>query len=163
MFERPRNNRASVRHDILLSVNSRSVASVGVPTEGAEPWRRAAEDAIVASASILDTSSGCHLAPFYSFSGLAADGCTTAICDNGDNNTTAPRNLFPAHALLRSQRLRDLLAAIAEWARASGPDRAWWRRDALWRLAEWRRIYAVPERRAFLAACAASQHRRTAA
>jgi hypothetical protein len=74
--------------------------------------------------------------------------CTTAICDSGDNNTTARPNLFPAHALLRAQRLRDLLAAIAEWARASGPDRAWWRR-----------LYAQPERAAFLAAVARSQHK----
>jgi hypothetical protein len=70
--------------------------------------------------------------------------------------------LPPVAVAIRAARLRDLLAAIAEWARASGPDRAWWRRDALWRLAEWRRLYAQPERAAFLAAVARLQHKELA-
>ena len=44
-----------------------------------------------------------------------------------------------------------MLAAIAEWERASGPDRVWWRRDARHRLAEWRRLHREPERAAFQA------------
>ena len=62
-----------------------------------------------------------------------------------------------ASKILRVARLRDLLASIAEWERASGPDRVWWRRDAQHRLAEWRRLHREPERRAFEAAVARSR------
>jgi hypothetical protein len=58
---------------------------------------------------------------------------------------------------LRQQRLRDLLAAVEEWRRASGSDRVWWRRDARHRLAEWRTLYRAPERAAFQAAVRRSQ------
>ena len=54
-----------------------------------------------------------------------------------------------AARILRDHRRRDLLASIAEWERASGPDRVWWRRDARHRLGEWRRLYRIPERAAF--------------
>ena len=42
-----------------------------------------------------------------------------------------------------------MIASIAEFWRASGPDRTYWRRDARHRLAEWRRLHAQPERAAF--------------
>jgi hypothetical protein len=71
--------------------------------------------------------------------------------------------LSDAAAIIRDQRRRDLIAAVEEWRRASGPDRVWWRRDARHRMAEWRRLHAIPERAAFQAAVAAAQHRRTAA
>jgi hypothetical protein len=58
----------------------------------------------------------------------------------------------PVARILRDQRRRDMIASIAEWERASGPERVWWRRDARHRLAEWRRLYAIPERAAFQAA-----------
>jgi hypothetical protein len=61
-----------------------------------------------------------------------------------------------AKRILRDQRLRDLLAAVEEYRRASGPDRTYWRRDARPRLAVWRRLYAIPERAAFQAAVANS-------
>ena len=66
-------------------------------------------------------------------------------------------SLSDAAAIIRDQRRRDLLAAIAEWERASGPDRVWWRRDAQHRLAEWRRLHVLPERAAFQAAVRRSQ------
>ncbi len=67
------------------------------------------------------------------------------------------RNARETAALLRAARLRDLLAAIAEWERASGSDRVWWRRDARHRLAEWRTLYRTPERAAFQQAVARSR------
>ena len=66
-------------------------------------------------------------------------------------------NPFPVAHVLRDQRRRDLLAAIEEWRRASGPERVWWRGNALHRLAEWRTLYQRPERAAFQAAVARSQ------
>lgn len=66
-------------------------------------------------------------------------------------------SLSDAAAIIRDQRRRDLLASIAEWERASGPDRVWWRRDARHRLAEWRRLHTQPERAAFQAAVARSR------
>ena len=68
-----------------------------------------------------------------------------------------PPSLTDAAALIRAARLRDLLAAIAEWERASGPDRRYWRYDAQHRLREWRRLHAIPERAAFQAAVARSR------
>jgi hypothetical protein len=59
-----------------------------------------------------------------------------------------------AARIVRATRLRDLLSAIEEWRHASGPDRVWWRRDARHRLAEWRRLYRIPERAAFQQAVA---------
>ena len=67
------------------------------------------------------------------------------------------RNARETAALLRAARLRDLLASVEEWRHASGSDRVWWRRDARHRLAEWRRLYRIPERTAFQAAVARSQ------
>ena len=67
-----------------------------------------------------------------------------------------------ARALIRSQRLRDMLASIEEFWRASGPDRVWWRRDARHRLAEWRRLHQEPERAAFQQAVVRSKRRRCA-
>ena len=66
-------------------------------------------------------------------------------------------NPFPAAAIIRDHRRRDLLASIEEWRRASGPDRVWWRRDARHRLAEWRRLHQEPERAAFQQAVARSR------
>jgi len=46
-----------------------------------------------------------------------------------------------AARLIRSARLRDLLAAIEEYRRASGSDRAWWRSQAGHLIRQWRRRY----------------------
>jgi hypothetical protein len=81
--------------------------------------------------------------------------------DAPHNGAGTHRPLSDAAAIIHAARLRDLLASIEEFWRASGPDRVWWRADALWRLAEWRTRYRNPERAAFQAAVAA-QHRRTA-
>lgn len=84
----------------------------------------------------------------------------TATCDSAAaapaNTSAPPDSLLSAKRILRDQRLRDLLAAVEEYRRASGPDRTYWRRDARHRLAEWRRLYAIPERAAFQAAVANS-------
>lgn len=67
-----------------------------------------------------------------------------------------------AARLVRDQRLRDMLAAIAEFWRASGPDRTYWRSQGAFLIREWRRIYEHPERAAFQAAVAASKRRAAA-
>jgi hypothetical protein len=67
-----------------------------------------------------------------------------------------------AAAIHRDTRLRDLLAEIEEWKRASGADRDYYRRLALHDVAEFKRLYLVPERRAFEAAVRASKQRRAA-
>jgi hypothetical protein len=46
-----------------------------------------------------------------------------------------------AARLIRAARLRDMLAAIAEWERASGPERAYWRSHGSHLIREWRRLY----------------------
>lgn len=61
-----------------------------------------------------------------------------------------------ASRILRDHRRRDMLAAVAEWQRATGPERDYWREEATWRLAQWRRLYRVPERAAFQQAVARS-------
>ena len=47
-----------------------------------------------------------------------------------------------AARLIRAARLRDMLAAIEEYRRASGSDRAWWRSQASHLIREWRRLHA---------------------
>ena len=59
--------------------------------------------------------------------------------------------------------LRDMLSAIAEWSHSEGTERAYWRRNALHDIAQFRRRYLVPERQAFEAAVARSQQHRRAA
>lgn len=59
--------------------------------------------------------------------------------------------------IVRRQCHRDMLASIAEWQRASGPDRAYWRRNAQHDLRRFRRHYLEPERAAFVAAVAANR------
>jgi hypothetical protein len=54
-----------------------------------------------------------------------------------------------------------MLSAIAEWSHSEGTDRAYWRRNALHDIAQFRRRYLVPERLAFEAAVS-QQHRRAA-
>ena len=76
------------------------------------------------------------------------------------NGTGTDRPLSDAARLIRALRRRDLLASVEEWRRASGPDRVWWRRDARHRLAEWRRLYRIPERAAFQQAVARSRSAR---
>jgi hypothetical protein len=64
---------------------------------------------------------------------------------------------------MRDARIRDLLAAIAEWSRATGADRDYWRGIALDQIREFRRRYLIPERAAFEAAVERNrQHRRAA-
>ena len=63
-------------------------------------------------------------------------------------------NPFAVSHVIRDQRRRDMLASIAEWERASGPDRAWWRGQASWLIGQWRCLHQAPERAAFQAAVA---------
>jgi hypothetical protein len=63
---------------------------------------------------------------------------------------------------IRAYRLRDLVDAIAGWQRSEGTERDFWRSTALNRIAEFRRLHLAPERAAFEAAVARSQHRRAA-
>jgi hypothetical protein len=51
------------------------------------------------------------------------------------------RGMAEAARLIRAARLRDMLAAIEEYRRASGTDRAWWRSQAGYLIREWRRRY----------------------
>jgi hypothetical protein len=46
-----------------------------------------------------------------------------------------------AARLIRAARLRDMLAAIEEFWRADGPDRAYWRDQGAYLIREWRRLY----------------------
>ena len=59
--------------------------------------------------------------------------------------------------ILRDHRRRDMLAAIAEWQRATGPERDYWAAEAGWMIRQWRRLHANPERAAFKAAVARSK------
>ena len=59
----------------------------------------------------------------------------------------------------RAYHLRDMLAAVAEWSHASGPDRDYWRGIALYRIAQFRSLHLAPERAAFEAAVARSYRR----
>jgi hypothetical protein len=63
---------------------------------------------------------------------------------------------------IRGYRLRDMLAAIAEWSHATGTERDFWRATGLNRIREFRRLHLNPERAAFEAAVARSQLRRAA-
>jgi hypothetical protein len=58
---------------------------------------------------------------------------------------------------IRAYRLRDLVDAIAGWQRSEGTERDFWRRTALSRIAEFRRLHLLPERAAFEAAVARSR------
>jgi hypothetical protein len=60
---------------------------------------------------------------------LAAEGAAVA------------RGMAEAARLIRSARLRDMLAAIEEFWRASGPDRAYWASHGGHLIREWRRLY----------------------
>lgn len=64
------------------------------------------------------------------------------------------------HTTLRRQRLAELLAAIAEYQAATGPDRVRARRNAQHDLREFRTFHTVPERAAFERAVEASKHHR---
>ena len=64
---------------------------------------------------------------------------------------------------LRQQRHRDMLAAIEEWCHASGADRAYWRRLALYEIRQFRFLYLDPERAAFERAVLRSKERRATA
>jgi hypothetical protein len=59
----------------------------------------------------------------------------------------------------RAHHLRDMLAAVAEWSHASGPERDYWRGVALYRIAAFRSRFLKPERAAFEAAVARSYRR----
>jgi hypothetical protein len=63
---------------------------------------------------------------------------------------------------MRTQLLRDMLAAIEEHRHATGADRDYWRGIALDQIREFRRRYLRPERLAFEAAIARNQVRRAA-
>jgi hypothetical protein len=55
-----------------------------------------------------------------------------------------------------------MLAAVAEWSHASGPERDYWRGVALYRIAAFRSRFLNPERAAFEAAVRNHQHRKAA-
>jgi predicted HD phosphohydrolase len=57
--------------------------------------------------------------------------------------------LHDAAAILRDQRLGELLATIGEWNASIGKERERHRADAIWLLKEWKRRYTIPERAAF--------------
>jgi hypothetical protein len=63
---------------------------------------------------------------------------------------------------LRDIRLRDMLAAVEEWRRASGEDRRYWRGRAQLALADFRHFHLDPEAAAFRAAVARIRMRRAA-
>jgi hypothetical protein len=64
---------------------------------------------------------------------------------------------------MRDARIRDMLAAIAEWSHATAADRDYWRGIALDQIREFRRRYLIPERAAFEAAVARNRQLRRAA
>ncbi len=83
----------------------------------------------------------------------------SAILTNG--------NLPTGARTLRDQRKRDMLAAIAEWLElrrdgVSGPERAYWRRLALYEIRQFRFLYPEPERAAFERAVLRSKERKIA-
>jgi hypothetical protein len=61
--------------------------------------------------------------------------------------------------VLLRDRHRDMMAAIEEFWRGTGPERRYWRGQAGWLIREFRRLHRTPERAAFRAAVASSQHR----
>jgi hypothetical protein len=63
---------------------------------------------------------------------------------------------------MREVRLRDLLAAVEEWRRASDEDRRYWRRRAQLAIADFRHFHLDPEAAAFRAAVARIRMRRAA-
>jgi len=64
---------------------------------------------------------------------------------------------------LRDIRLRDMLALIAEWQRADGEERIYWRRHARAAIEDFRHFHLEPEAAAFRAAVARIRTRREAA
>ena len=64
---------------------------------------------------------------------------------------------------LRDIRLRDMLAAVAEWRRASDEERGYWRRRAQIAIADFRHFHLRPEAAAFAAAVARTRTTRRAA
>jgi hypothetical protein len=62
-----------------------------------------------------------------------------------------------AAAILRDQRLAELLATIAEWRETRGFQHTEARRDAILLLRQWKRRYTIPERAAFELAVARSK------
>jgi len=64
---------------------------------------------------------------------------------------------------MRDVRLRDLLAAIAEWQHASDDERGYWRRRAQIAIADFRHFHLEPEAAAFAAAVARTRTIRRAA
>ena len=64
---------------------------------------------------------------------------------------------------LRDIRLRDMLALIAEWQRADGEERIYWRRHAQAAIADFRHFHLEPEAKAFAAAVERVRMRRKAA
>ena len=111
------------------------------PVYGSAPSVR--RGGIGAPSSDIVPSRGLHASVKNAPQAKRISSSPTATCDS-------------AARLIRAARLRDLLAAVEEWRRASGPDRVWWRHDAQHRLAEWRRLHVLPERAAFQAAVAKS-------
>jgi hypothetical protein len=64
---------------------------------------------------------------------------------------------------MRDIRLRDMLAAIAEWQRASDDERRYWRFRAQIAIADFRHFHLEPEAERFAAAVARTRTIRRAA
>ena len=64
---------------------------------------------------------------------------------------------------MRDVRLRDMLACIEEWQRASDDERGYWRRRAQIAIADFRHFHLEPEAAAFAAAVERIRTRREAA
>jgi hypothetical protein len=65
--------------------------------------------------------------------------------------------------VMRTQLLRDMLAAIEEHRHATGADRDYWRGIALDQIREFRCAHLIPERAAFEAAVERNRQLRRAA
>lgn len=64
--------------------------------------------------------------------------------------------------IMREECLHQMLDCIAMWGRAHGEARDYWRWRAQSAIRDMRRLYLIPERRAFEAAVARSKQRRAA-
>jgi hypothetical protein len=64
---------------------------------------------------------------------------------------------------MRDVRLRDMLAAVEEYRRASDDERGYWRRRAQIAIADFRHFHLEPEAAAFAAAVARTRTTRRAA
>jgi hypothetical protein len=119
--------------DIELLVTS----GIGTVGQGSTPPKAIVYGELVTPNPDFVSSCGQHASVKNTHSVRENSGLPIATCAAA----AATSNPFPVKQTIRSQRLRDMLAAIAEWERASGTDRAWWRSHAGHLIREWRRRY----------------------